>query len=110
MRPAVCVSLALVVAAVVAAQEKQTFTGVVTDSMCVIGGHAQMRMGPTDAECTRACVEAHGADFVLDVGKDGYILSNKPLADTFAGQKVKVTGTLNAKTKTIQVDAITAEK
>ena len=52
----------LLVAALSGAQSKQTFTGVVTDDMCAMGDHAVMRMGPNDAECTRACVMAHGAD------------------------------------------------
>jgi len=49
----------LVVAAQSGAPGKQTFTGTITDSMCATAGHAQMRMGPTDAECTIACISAH---------------------------------------------------
>jgi len=51
----------LAVAALAAAPATQTFTGTITDNMCARGGHSQMRMGPTDAECTVACVGAHGA-------------------------------------------------
>jgi len=40
------------------AQGKQTFVGTITDDMCAKEGHASMRMGPTDAECTTACVAA----------------------------------------------------
>ena len=64
-------------------------------------------MGPTDAECTYACIQAHGASYVLLVGKDVYNLSNQQLPEKFAGAKVRVTGTLDAKTKTIKVDVIT---
>lgn len=98
----------LLVAAASVGQERRTFTGVITDDMCAAGGHSQMQMGPTDADCTRACVSAHGARYVLYDGKDVYDLSDQKTPDEFAGQKVRVAGTLDVKTKTIQVDSITA--
>jgi hypothetical protein len=104
------ISTLLVVAALSAAQGKQTFTGTITDNMCARGGHAQMRMGPTDAECTTACVSAHGATYVLYDGKEVYALGDQRTPEKFAGQKVRVTGTLDAKTKTIQVDSISTAK
>ena len=64
-------------------------------------------MGPTDAECTYACIQAHGASYVLLVGKVVYNLSNQQLPEKFAGAKVRVTGTIDVKTKTINVDSIT---
>jgi hypothetical protein len=100
----------LIIAVLVAAPEKQKFTGVVTDSMCSSADHKSMRMGPTDAECTIACVLAHGALYVLYDGKEVYTLSDQKTPEKFAGKKVTVTGTLDAKTKTIQVDSITAAK
>jgi len=100
----------LAVAALSAAPGKQTFTGIITDDMCGKAGHAQMRMGPTDAECTTACVSAHGATYVLYDGKEVYALSDQRTPEKFAGQKVRITGTLDAKTKTIQVDSISAAK
>src|SRR4029079_16466647 len=98
----------LAVAALAAAPATQTFTGTITDNMCARGGHSQMRMGPTDAECTVACVGAHGATYVLFDGKDVCTLSDQRTPEKFAAQKVKVTGTLDAKPKTIQVESITA--
>lgn len=98
----------LLVTALSAAQAKQTFTGTITDDMCALAGHAGMRMGPTDAECTRACVMLHDAEYVLYDGKQVYTLSDQKLPERFAGQKVRVTGTLDAKTKSIRVDSITA--
>ena len=98
----------LVVASLSAGQSTQTFTGIITDSECATGNHAQMRMGSTDAECTRACVSAHGASFVLYTGKEVFALTDQQTPDKFAGQKVRVTGTLDAKTKTIQVKSISA--
>ena len=98
----------LVVAALSAAPAEQTFTGVITDDMCGKGDHAQMQMGPTDAECTMACIGAHGATFVLYDGKESYALSDQRTPEQFAGKRVRVTGTLEAKTKKIQVASITA--
>lgn len=98
----------LLVAAVSATQRPATFMGVITDDMCAAAGHSQMQMGPTDADCTRACVSAHGAGYVLYDGKDVYVLSDQKAPDTFAGQPVRVVGTLDIKTKTIHVDSITA--
>jgi hypothetical protein len=100
----------LISAALASAAGKQKFTGIVTDSMCPTGDHSGMRMGPTDAECTVACVQAHGATYVLYDGKEVYTLSNQQTPEKFAAKKVTVIGTLDAKTKTIQVDSITAAK
>jgi hypothetical protein len=102
--------LFLIVAAFGPAQAKRTFTGTITDGMCAAGNHAQMRMGPTDAECTIACVDAHGALFVLYDGTNAYTLSDQKNPEKFAGKKVSVTGTLNTGTRTIQVDSIVAAK
>ena len=100
----------LLVAALSAVQSKQTFTGIITDDMCAKGDHSVMRMGANDAECTRACVAAHGADYVLYDGKTMYRLSDQKTPDKLAGQKVSVTGTLDTKTNTIRVDSIAAAK
>ena len=85
---------------------KQTFLGTITDSMCAQVGHKSMRMGPTDAECTDACVTAHGALYVLEIGKTVYTLSKQQTPANFSGRKVRVVGTLDAKTQTIAVDSI----
>ncbi len=104
------VVFALLVAAPLA-QSRQTFTGVVADSECGgARGHALMRMGPTDADCTLACVAAHGASYVLAVGKDTYKLSDQKTPEKLAGLKVQVVGALDAKTRTIKVESIAAAK
>jgi hypothetical protein len=109
MRP---LCLAILVAASLSgqAQETQTFTGIVTDEMCPLGTHSHMRMGPTDAECAKACVVSHGAAYVLFDGKSAYILSDQKTPEQYAAQKVRVTGTLDAKTKTIRVESIAPVK
>jgi len=104
------ISTLIAAAALSAAPATQTFTGTITDNMCAQGGHARMRMGPTDAECTIACVDAHGATYVLLDGKNVYALSDQRTPEKFAGRQVKVVGTLDAKTKTIQVESIAAAK
>ena len=104
------ISSLLAVLALSAAPGKQTFTGTITDNMCGAAGHAQMRMGPTDGECTIACISAHGATYVLSVGKNIYTLTDQHTPEKFAGQKVRVRGTLDARTKTIQVDSMNAVK
>ena len=98
------------IAALSAAPVGQTFTGTITDDMCASAGHASMRMGPTDAACTKACVMEHDAAYVLVDGKNVYALSDQKIPAQFAGQKVKVVGTLDAKTRTIKVASITAAK
>ena len=100
----------LAVLSLSAAQSKQTFTGVVSDSMCPMGDHSGMRMGPTDAECAKACFRSHGAAYVLSDGKEVYILSDQKTPEKFAGQKVRVVGALDGKTKTIKVESIAAAK
>lgn len=102
--------VAAISAALFAAPAKQTFTGVITDSMCENGDHSGMRMGPTDAECTTACVSIHGALYVLYTDKKAWTLSDQKTPEKFAGQKVKVTGTLDTKTGTIHVDTIAPAK
>ena len=100
----------LSIAALSAAPGRQTFTGTITDEMCAQAGHASMRMGPTDAACTKACVSEHDAAYVLEDGKNVYSLSNQKMPERFAGRKVKVVGTLDAKTRTITVTSMTAAK
>jgi hypothetical protein len=100
----------LAVAALSAQQGKPTFTGTITDDECDRADHSRMRMGPTDAECVRACIRAHSASYVLYDGKDAYTLSDQQAPEKFAGQRVTVVGTLDAKTRTIQVDSIAAAR
>ena len=89
------------------AQRAQAFTGVISDDVCAKADHSGMRMGSNDAECATACVDAHGASFVLYDGKDSFKLVGTPSPRPFAGQKVRVDGDLDAKTKTLRIKAIT---
>src|SRR5262245_61356531 len=100
----------LMIAGASSAQTSRTFTGAITDSMCASADHSRMGMGSTDAECTIACVDAHGARYVLFDGKDVYSLSDQQTPERFAGKKVTVTGKLKPDSKTIDVEAIALAK
>jgi hypothetical protein len=100
----------LAVAVLASVPGKQTFTGVITDDNCPNANHSRMQMGPTDAECAMACIDAHGAMYGLYDGKNFYTLSDQKTPQKFAGRRVVVTGTLDAKTRTIQVTSIAAAK
>ena len=81
----------------------KTFVGSISDSMC---GLKHMMPGG-DKECTLKCVSG-GNKFVLadTQHKKVYELSDQERPKEFAGQKVKVTGTLSG--DTISVSSIEA--
>lgn len=97
----------LLCAGLLAAAGKETFKGTITDTMCG-GDHAGMHMG-SDEKCTTECVKM-GAKYALWDGHAAYELSDQGKAAKFAAKRVTVTGTLDAKTKTIKVDSIAAAK
>lgn len=101
---------ALFLATLAIGQDKRTFTGIITDDQCARADHSKMQMGPTDAECVKACVLAHGAEYVLFDGERAYTLSDQKAPEKFAAQRVTVTGTLDAKNHKIQVESIAAAK
>jgi len=69
-----------------------------------------MRMGDTDAECAKACVEFHDGTYLLFDGKAAFKLSDQKVSAGFAGRRVTVTGTLDEKTKTITVQSMAAAR
>lgn len=89
-------------------QRAQTFTGVITDSECASGDHARMKMGDNDRECTIACVHAHGAQYVLFDGRAVYELAKQEQGEQFAGQRVRVVGSV--RDKLLEVQSIQAAK
>jgi Protein of unknown function (DUF5818) len=92
-------------AIVFAAAAPKTFTGVITDTMCG-KDHAMMNIKP-DSKCVAECVKS-GSKYALLEGSNVYELSDQKTPEKFAGQKVKVTGTLDG--QTIQVKSISAAK
>ena len=100
------VSLIFAGALVVSAANEQTFTGVITDSMCG-KDHAMMKVSP-DSKCVLDCVK-HGSKYALFDGKTSYVLSDQKSPEQFAGQTVRITGTLYEKTKILKVDSVKAD-
>ncbi len=86
--------------------ETRTFVGSISDSMC---GLKHMMPGESDKDCTLDCVKG-GSKYVLADIANGkvYQLSDQKKPSTFAGQKVKVTGTL--KGDVISITAIEPAK
>jgi hypothetical protein len=81
----------------------ETFTGVVTDSMCG-AKHTMMKDQPDD-KCVKMCVKG-SSDYALYDGQNVFKLSDQSKPAKFAAQRVRVTGTLDPKTKTIKVNTI----
>jgi hypothetical protein len=100
-----------------AATSPQTFVGEISDSQCALnvhsktGSHKEMTvnhtMGNTEAECVEACVRS-GGQYVLVTPKKIFKLSDQKQPAGFPARRVKVQGTLDEKTGTIQVQSITA--
>ena len=95
------------------AANANSFSGEIMDSMCAgMGGHEQMIQGgkvKNAKDCTIECVKM-GATYVLydPATKTTYQLDDQKTPAQFAGAKVNVSGSLDAATKTIHVEKITA--
>jgi hypothetical protein len=98
--------------------KSQTFTGEIMDSQCAMNGsHAEMlkkegmgNMDPNSLEakkmCTQNCVKMGGKYVLFNAtDKSVYELDDQTKPTNFAGEKVKVKGTLEG--KTIHVQSIT---
>ncbi|MGA2712354.1 MAG: DUF5818 domain-containing protein [Bryobacteraceae bacterium] len=108
-KAAFCVAVAFLAAGAGFAQSPKTYTGEIMDSACAkTGSHAAMEKehGMKNAkDCTLGCVKG-GAKFVLYDGSKSWDLDDQTKPEAFAGQKVKVTGTLDTATNTIHVQDI----
>jgi hypothetical protein len=97
---------AVAVIALAAADRPQTFSGVITDTMCK-QTHG-MLAGQPDDQCIAMCVKG-ASQYALYDGKDVLKLSDQKTPGKFASQHVKVTGTFNPKTRMIKVSSIEPE-
>lgn len=98
--------------------DEKTFRGEIADSQCALNVHSlsqshkeMIAMKPEirrDADCARFCVKERGGRFMLQTKDKVYKLDAQVLAEEWAGQKVKVGGTLDPKTNTITVEKIEA--
>ena len=94
--------------------------GIITDSQCAFnvhshnGSHDDMIKtrfgGSSPKECTQRCVKEMGGKYVLVSKKNVYHLDDQDRPEKFAGTKVKVTGTLDAKQQTLHLLTIEAVK
>jgi len=76
-----------------------TFVGLISDTNC---GPRHKLKDKSAEECTRTCVRS-GANFALVTGSKVYVLKGDTNdLGVLAGQKVKVTGTLEGDTITAQ--------
>jgi len=101
LRKTICLIFTLAVIAIAARAD--TFTGVITDTMCG-ANHDMMKGHPAD-QCVKLCAKGQ-ASFALYDGTTVFKLSDQKTPARFAAQKVKVTGTLDPKNKTIKVSSI----
>ena len=95
--------LTLIFATLAVAVNAETFTGTITDTLCGTS-HTMMKSHPAD-QCVKLCAKGQYSYALFD-GTSVIRLSDQKTPARFAAQKVKVTGTLDAKTKTIKVSAI----
>lgn len=105
---AFCVLLMMVSAS--EAKDRTSFLGEISDSQCAMNIHSLSRsheemikkrtLGTDAASCARACVR-RGGEWVLRSGDDVYHLLYQAGVEQFSGQKVRVVGTLDEKTHTI---------
>src|SRR5580704_12458639 len=109
----------LALAAAASGQAAQVFRGEVSDSQCALNVHSLTRshqemlksksMGGTANTCSVYCIEHLGGYLVLSSGNDVFRLDRADLVHGFEGQKVKISGVLDAKTKQIHVLKIELE-
>ena len=92
-------------ALLMAAGEKKTLTGVISDEMCG-NDHKMMNVKP-DSKCVTDCIKM-GSKYVLLSGSSVYVLSDQKTPEKFAGKKVTVTGTVDG--KNMKVDSIAPAK
>ena len=96
--------LTIALAGLLAGAAPQTFTGVITDTLC---GAKHSMKGHSDAGCAKMCAKASAQYALLD-GQNVYKLSDQKTPAKFAAAKVRVTGTLDPKANTIKVTSIEA--
>jgi hypothetical protein len=113
MKRAAMVCTAWILAVGAYGQNSQVFHGEISDSQCALNVHSLTRshqemlksksMGGTANTCTIYCIENLGGYLVLSSGNDVFRLDRSDLVHGFEGQKVKLTGTLDARVKQIHV-------
>lgn len=98
-----CGTILMVAGLCFAAGKQQTFTGAISDSMC----GAEHMMGSAK-DCTLKCVDGGSKYVLVDPKGKIYQLSDQTKPKAFAGENVKIVGTLDG--DTISVTSIAAAK
>ncbi|HVI07416.1 MAG TPA: hypothetical protein VND65_03880 [Candidatus Binatia bacterium] len=108
-----CAAGLLALAAWAAAQDAKLYHGEVSDSQCALNIHSLTRshqemlksksMGGTSNTCSVYCINHLGGHLVLSSGPDVYGLDRADLVHGFEGQRVTITGVLDAKANQIHV-------
>src|SRR5579872_334613 len=108
-----CAAGMFMMAIAVHGQNSRVFHGEVSDSQCALNVHSLTRshqemlksksMGGTANTCSVYCIEHMGGYLVLSSGNEVFRLDRADLVHGFEGQKVKLTGVLDAKIKQIHV-------
>jgi len=96
--------------------DENTFTGEIGDTQCAMNVHSLDKshkemlkvkgVGKTAADCTLYCIKNRGGRFVLESKNKVYRLDRPELVEPYAGQKVRIIGTLDPQTETIAVQRI----
>jgi hypothetical protein len=101
--------------------EPATFKGEISDSQCALNVHSLTKSheemlksksgaaGHNAASCSVYCITQLGGKFVLVSKGHVYHLDNQDLPRRFVGQKVKLRGTLDAKSEVMHVISIDAD-
>ena len=97
-------------------ENQKVFRGEVSDSQCALNVHSLTRshremlksksMGGSSTSCSLYCIKNLGGEFVLAAGKTVYRLDKQDAVREFAGQKARITGTVDPKTQTIHVEKV----
>ena len=95
----------LAAAAPLATANEGLLDGLITDSMCIANHKAAKTC--FDQRRVRSYVRA-GAKYVLWDGRNAYVLSDQQAAEPWAGKKVRVLSTLDAKTREVRLISIVA--
>src|SRR5271167_3506131 len=100
-------------------ESAKVFHGEVSDSQCALNVHSLTRshqemlksksMGGTATSCSLYCIKNLGGEFVLAAGKNVYRIDKQDAVREFAGEKAKITGILDPKTRTIHVEKVEIE-
>jgi len=107
--PVVLAAVSLSLASI-GAQQKQTYIGIVTDTMCNRDHKAMNHTGPED-KCVRDCAgDGKTYKYALADAKGVYLFSDQETPAKFAGKKVKVTGVLYPKTNILKAQSIETVK